>query len=222
MVDQVEGKGWMMLRGAFAQVLEDGIAADAVITDPPYSAKTHGGQHEARDGIGYAAWAPETAEHYARVFADWARGWTVVLTDHILAPHFAAGAEAAKRYVFAPIPIVTTGSTVRLRGDGPASWTVWGIMSRPRNQEFAGWGARPGAYIGKGAVKGEPIRGVKQIEIMRAIIRDYTKPGDLILDPCAGTGTTLIAAVLEGREAIGVEENATTFERAIEKIRGAL
>src|SRR5689334_24469584 len=33
----------------------------------------------------------------------------------------------------------------------------------------------------------------------------YTQPGDLVLDPMCGIGTTLVEAVHAGRDAIGVE-----------------
>ena len=36
-------------------------------------------------------------------------------------------------------------------------------------------------------------------------IATYTKPGDLVLDPMAGIGSTLVEAVHLGRDAIGVE-----------------
>lgn len=36
-------------------------------------------------------------------------------------------------------------------------------------------------------------------------VEHYTKPGDLVLDPMAGIGTTLVEAVHAGRDAIGVE-----------------
>jgi hypothetical protein len=36
-------------------------------------------------------------------------------------------------------------------------------------------------------------------------IASYTQPGDLVLDPMAGIGTTLVEAVHAGRDAIGVE-----------------
>jgi DNA modification methylase len=38
-----------------------------------------------------------------------------------------------------------------------------------------------------------------------AVIRAYTKPGDTVLDPFAGAGTTLKMAHLNGRHAIGIE-----------------
>jgi len=44
-------------------------------------------------------------------------------------------------------------------------------------------------------------------------------PGDLVCDPCAGGGTTLLAAVLEGRRAIGAELDCATFEKAVKRLR---
>ncbi|GAA0914357.1 hypothetical protein GCM10009558_023110 [Virgisporangium aurantiacum] len=42
-------------------------------------------------------------------------------------------------------------------------------------------------------------------DLATALIEDYTRPGDLVLDPLAGTGTTLVEAVHAGRNALGVE-----------------
>jgi DNA modification methylase len=44
----------------------------------------------------------------------------------------------------------------------------------------------------------------KPIALMRYMIRTYTDPGSVVLDFCAGSGTTLRAARAEGREAIGI------------------
>jgi site-specific DNA-methyltransferase (adenine-specific) len=43
---------------------------------------------------------------------------------------------------------------------------------------------------------------------MERLIETFTKPGDTILDPYAGSGSTLIAARNLGRKAIGVEIEA--------------
>src|SRR2546426_488287 len=41
--------------------------------------------------------------------------------------------------------------------------------------------------------------------IARAAITAYTAPGDLVLDPMCGVGTTLVEAVHLGRDTLGVE-----------------
>lgn len=47
----------------------------------------------------------------------------------------------------------------------------------------------------------------KPVELMRHLIRIHTKPGDTILDPFAGHFTTGVAAMVEGRNFIGIELN---------------
>lgn len=49
---------------------------------------------------------------------------------------------------------------------------------------------------------------VKPLAIMRWLIRLITPPGELVLDPFAGSGTTIEAAILEGFPVIGIEREA--------------
>jgi DNA modification methylase len=50
-------------------------------------------------------------------------------------------------------------------------------------------------------------------------IEHYSEPGDLLLDPMAGTGTTLVAALRLGRRALGVELDAAIAEKAMARLR---
>lgn len=45
----------------------------------------------------------------------------------------------------------------------------------------------------------------KAVEIIRPLIQSFSKPGDLVLDPFLGSGTTAVAAALCRRRAIGIE-----------------
>ena len=54
--------------------------------------------------------------------------------------------------------------------------------------------------------------------MMRAIVRDYSRPDWLIVDPCAGSGTTLLAAAMEGRRAIGAEMDPATYGIASQRL----
>src|SRR5215218_2325219 len=42
-------------------------------------------------------------------------------------------------------------------------------------------------------------------ELARSVIRAYSQPGELVLDPMCGIGTTLVEAIHLDRDAIGVE-----------------
>jgi site-specific DNA-methyltransferase (adenine-specific) len=46
-----------------------------------------------------------------------------------------------------------------------------------------------------------------------------TKEGELILDPFAGTGTTLIAAKMKKRKAIGIEQDPKMIDLFLERVR---
>lgn len=43
---------------------------------------------------------------------------------------------------------------------------------------------------------------------MRWLVRLVTPPGGVVLDPFAGSGTTIEAALLEGFDVIGIEREA--------------
>ena len=57
---------------------------------------------------------------------------------------------------------------------------------------------------------------------MRAIVRDYTRPADLVCDPCMGGGTTALAAYMEGRRFVGAECDPATYAKARTRIDAVL
>ncbi len=42
-------------------------------------------------------------------------------------------------------------------------------------------------------------------QLPRAFIRGLTKSGDIVLDPMMGSGTTVVEALLEGRQGVGLD-----------------
>ena len=220
--------------GRWQDVLAD-VTCDALIVDAPYSERTHD-SHSARTDvltacerdakwaanggkrqvISYGKWSPEHVGEFCGNWSERTRGWFVTITDHVLAPVWERVLQSLGRYVFAPLPLVETGSRVRLAGDGPSSWTCWVVVARPSTREFQRWGTLSGAYVDTNERK--PVVGGKPLGIMRALVRDYSRPGDLICDPCAGGGTTLLAAAIEGRRAVGAEMDPKHYEIARKRI----
>ena len=61
----------------------------------------------------------------------------------------------------------------------------------------------------------------KPLGLMCDLIECLTEPGDTILDPFAGSGTTLLACLRTGRNAIGIERDPTYFAIAQKRIAAA-
>jgi len=58
----------------------------------------------------------------------------------------------------------------------------------------------------------------KPVALMQYLIKTYTNPGDIVLDFAMGSGTTLVAARLEGRKAIGIEISEEYCEVAVKRL----
>lgn len=210
---------WDLRQGAWQDALRDVTSVDTLITDPPYSARAHDGHDKGAKGgktkrstLGYSSMSPEAVDDFVTAWAPRTRGWFVVMTDHVLAPAWEASLQRAGRYVFAPVPFVHPGSRVRLQGDGPTCWAVWIIAARPRTREWSKWRALPGAYVlPQGNGRDQVITGGKPVWLMRSLVNDYSRPGDLVCDPFAGGGTTLLAARVEERNSVGAEVNADHY-----------
>jgi DNA modification methylase len=55
----------------------------------------------------------------------------------------------------------------------------------------------------------------KPINLFRYLIRAYSNPGDLVVDCYSGSGTTVCAAHMEGRNYLGFENDQEYFEKSI-------
>lgn len=58
----------------------------------------------------------------------------------------------------------------------------------------------------------------KPVELVERLILNHTQPGDIILDPFMGEGTTLVAAKRLGRRAVGIEVEERWCERAVKRL----
>jgi site-specific DNA-methyltransferase (adenine-specific) len=74
------------------------------------------------------------------------------------------------------------------------------------------WNITPAARVPGGHPAPFPV------ELARRCIRLSTWPGEVVLDPFAGTGTTLVAARQLGRRAIGIEASEAYCAQAVERL----
>ena len=226
--------------GDWRDVLAD-VECDVMVTDPPYGHRTHDGHNRVlryeqggqklpdqsdRSLLRYSHWTASDVREFVASWAPRTRGWFVALTSHDLFSAWEESLEAEGRYVFQPIPCVIRGMTVRISGDGPSSWAVWLVASRPRTRQWSTWGTLPGAYyVTRGTVSdatAPQIIGGKPLQLMLDIVGDYSRQGDLVCDPCAGLATTGVAARALRRRFVGSEIDADTFKTATERLAGGI
>jgi site-specific DNA-methyltransferase (adenine-specific) len=225
-------------RGDALAVLRDlpDASVDAVITDPPYSS---GGQYRG-DRVGttlskYSSAEIEIREDFAgdnrdqRSFLLWMNLW-LGEAQRVVRP----GGAAVLFSDWRQLPTMTDALQV-------AGWVWRGFVpwakpwSRPAfkqraylNQcEYVVWGTAGAATHGDT----EPLLGFytapaprerdhqtqKPLDVMRSLVR-IAPVGGTVLDPFMGSGTTGVAAVLEGRDFIGVELTEHYYRVAEERI----
>lgn len=54
----------------------------------------------------------------------------------------------------------------------------------------------------------------KPVAVLKKLVEIFTDPGDVVIDPCCGSGSTLRAAVEMGRNAFGFEIDRNFYQRA--------
>lgn len=71
---------------------------------------------------------------------------------------------------------------------------------------------------GKDVPKIHPAQ--KPVKLLKKLIETFTDPGDVVIDPCCGSGTTLRAARELGRSSYGFEIDRNFFTRAKNEMLG--
>ncbi|HCE6978386.1 TPA: site-specific DNA-methyltransferase [Pseudomonas aeruginosa] len=240
-----QGTSKTLYHGDSLQILR-GLEAgsfDALITDPPYSSGgLHMGARQAAPSAKYMQGNSETKWAEAEFLGDHRdqRSHTLWMTLW-LAECFRLLKDGAPVCLFTDwrqLPITTdalqaAGFTWR----GVAVWDktegVRPQLGRFRAQaEYIVWGSKGGMPLQRQApvlpgVMREPVRKAdkhhmtgKPTELMRQVVK-ICEPGGRILDPFAGSGTTLVAAELEGYDWAGCELTEHYHQVALERLEQA-
>lgn len=188
----------------------------SVITDPPFSGRTHemtrSNSHRAREHgnrvlSGSFGFDSLTLEDISRLMSEAgriSRSWVVANMDYRHA--FAFTSSPPPGLTLLRIGVwVKTNPNPQISGDRPAQgWEAIAYMHRNDLKPAWNGGGRAANFVSSNSQNsGHPTS--KPIGMVRQFVQWFTSPGDVILDPFAGSGTTLRAAADEGRHAIGIE-----------------
>lgn len=195
---------------------------DHVITDPPYAANTHK-QAKTNRGKGwgtqlvdFAHLTDEAFDNIAEMCLTAADAWVVMTCDY----RHAARMYDHERFVRLGV-WVKPNPMPQISGDRPGQGfeTVLIMHAGGRRKEWhRGGGSGVWTYP---ICSGAEVSTQKPLRLVRAFLADFTAPGETILDPFTGGGTTGTAAVLMGRKFVGVEIDPVRFDIACRRIEDA-
>ena len=192
---------WQVITGDCLEVMRgmDAGSVDAVITDPPY-------------GIAYRN---KRGDIRPRLYAD------VLPNDH----SGEAGQRAVDLAFSMALPVCAFAHHRKPWAGDWRQWLVWdkgGAVGGGGDIatcwkftyeliQVGGFGKLNGQRdeavlrypIGQSSMSDHPTQ--KPVALMAYLIEKLTRPGDLILDPFCGSGTTGVACVQTGRRFIGIE-----------------
>jgi site-specific DNA-methyltransferase (adenine-specific) len=214
--------GIVIYHGDCREVLPTLPRVDHVITDPPYgNADTHEGHMSSvvlkngtsRQALGFDGIDQSTLVGYVDEWVSLASRWVVFTSEW----KFMSALDAAGLLIRFGIWRKPDGAP-QFTGDRPGTgWEGVAICHRQGKKRWNGGGKHAFWTVPKRSnVTGHPTG--KPTGLFEAFVSDFTDPGEMVLDPFMGGGTTLEACKLLGRRAIGIEIEEKYCEIAVKRL----
>ena len=236
-----DGNATLYLGDALAVLAElDTGSEDAILTDPPYSSggafrgdrmastRTKYLDSEAgnaddvpdftgdnRDSRAYGYWSALWIGEALRVLKP--GGVIGVFTDWRQLPTTTDALQAGGAVWRGIVPWFKPASRPQLgRFTNACEYVVWGTNG-PRKLGALDNVVLPGFYV-ESAPSDRKHQTQKPVSVLRSLVQ-IVRPGETVLDPFMGSGTTGVAALLEGRVFVGVERDQHWLDVARERFR---
>lgn len=209
--------------GDYREIMPTLGQVDHVITDPPYGDETHDNAKSNR-GKGYGNVAIDFSSlPYAELAAlvealgPKVRRWLIATMEwrHIAQLELCT----PEPWQFVRFGVwVKTNPMPQISADRPANgWEGICYLHKPDVKKRWNGGGTHGNWIGPVLMQGMHPTG-KPEAFYEKLVRLHTDPGEVILDPFAGSGTTGVVAKRLGRLAILIERDEKYCEVAVSRL----
>jgi site-specific DNA-methyltransferase (adenine-specific) len=209
--------------------LSDG-SVDVVITDPPYEAEAHtperlvaraGGRLEV-EPLTFPPITEEQRAESSRHMARLARRWILVFCQVEAAMKWRAALESAGAVYKRTCLWVKPDGKPQYSGDRPGiGYESIIACHAPGRSTWNGGGSHGVFIVNKSGDQRTGHQTQKPLALMERLVRLFSNPGELILDPFVGSGTTGVAAIRLGRRFVGWELNPEYAEIARKRLANA-
>lgn len=218
MLTKTIGDSRLILADAFDAMPRLG-SVDCIITDPPYNQKTHAGARTRKSlsssPIDFESITEKQFVEFCGNAVGQAKRWVVMSC----AWQHAAELEKAN------VPLVRLGvwhkpnGAPQFTGDRPGvGWEAVAILHREGRKRWNG-GGHHAVWVCNVERGQHPTQ--KPLKLLLEWVAKFSDPGETILDPFMGSGTTGVACAMLGRRFIGIEKDERYFDLAVRRITDA-
>lgn len=224
-----EQSGVAIYLGDSREVLPQLPQADHVLTDPPYSEITHQGAMTNPDWAKSGGNAPSRlldfdSISFAALTAIYQacapKRWLISFLDwHYMLPleSWCAEKKTPLRFVRHGVWVKPNGAP-QFTGDRPGQgWEAIAILHRKKAGRMR-WHGGGSHGVWTYPKLNESHKTAKPLKLVRRLVEQFTDPGELVIDPFMGSGTSLRAAKDLGRRAIGIEIDERHCEAAARRL----
>jgi site-specific DNA-methyltransferase (adenine-specific) len=220
-IPKAHGEGYDLYQGDAAVILPLLRGLDVLITDPPYGVlRAQGAQGRASRGTGGKHGLVRGAyATYDDSYANFVG--TVVPILNACLDRVQRGAVFSGPHVEAQRPAAVIGGVYSPAGAGRHPWgfkTFHPVLFYGTHPTLER-GARGSTTLQSSHTaekNGHPCP--KPIEWMRWLVALTSLPGETVIDPFMGSGTTGVAALEHARRFVGIEVDATYFQGACQRL----
>ena len=192
-------------------------SAELILTDPPYDEKTHKGARSANDIatpgkrlITFDSATEEDIKIWFTAMGRVAQSWVVSFTDWRHAAYLEQHPSTGLQFVRLGIWDKLGTGAPQYTGDRPAQgWEAISFLhrSRKRGEGRMQWygGGQDAVYryqVPRGTQRLAGHKAAKPPALMARLIREFTKSGDLVVDPFMGGSATAYSCYMTGRKCI--------------------
>lgn len=240
----LEGRArWALVLSDCLDILRDlpTHSIDHIITDPPYEKEAHKSSRRSqrgpaslrKNGAGFVSFPidfepmdPATrwmvAKHCARI----TRRWAMFFCQLEGVERWRESCEWYGLEHRRPLVWVKPDGAPQFTGDRPGTgYECVEVLHRKGRSRWNG-GGRRGVFTyncnSQTRHPDEDHQTPKPLELMMELVELFTDPDDLIVDPFAGSATTLLAALRLGRRVIGIESKSVHHTLGLERITAEL
>lgn len=217
-----------LIHGNCLEVMSSLQPVSHVISDPPYEASTHKniGGIKRNDGgkvtekLNFASVDDIRSDTIAAI-EPICEGWCLLFCTTEGVARWADVINPSRLKYKRACAWIKPDAMPQMNGQGPANGLECFV---------AAWGGKGHARWNAGGKRGVYTHLTNQRDrdgrhptekpqpLMRELLQDFTNPGETILDPFMGSGTTGVACAQMGRRFIGIELDRKYFDIACERI----